>query len=254
LSGSFLPPTTPGTDAIGVTGDAAGKGGAAAGTGVNFWVATGTGLAAAKVELAPLPTSWTLDTTTPPSLGVPTFTTVADVAVSSLGGVTTLFASGKRTDGLFAVATTTPGAPLGFSTVVDSEVQDVIDEFVSTSGNYPLDLAIDALSLFVTGQNEVFVYTVGPTGLTLVSTLANTGQNTIAVSAGSSSFIVGAGDSVRVGTNVLGQARLTGSLTFPSTFTIRGVAMRSTADGLFFLACAGTGGLRILSVPSAPGP
>lgn len=255
LSGAFIPPTTPGTDAIAVTGDAAGKGGAATGTGVNFWVATGTGgVAAAKVELTPLPSSWTLDTTTTLSLGAPAFTTVTDVAVTSLGGVTTLFASDKRTDGKFAVAMTTPGAPLGFSTVIDSDVQDIIDEFVTTQGNYPLDLAIDTINLYVTGDNEMFVYTVGATGLTLVTTVPNTGLQTIAVSAGSNNFVVGAGDSVRAGTSVLGQARVTGSLSFPNTFTVRGVALRSTTEGLFFLVCAGTGGLRVLTTPSAPGP
>ncbi len=250
LSIAFIPPTTPGTDAIAVTGDSLGKGGGVAGTTGAFFVATGTQLAAAKIALSGTGLTWTLDP--PISLGTPAFTTVTDVAVGAAAGVTAVFASGKRADGEFAVATVTPGTGIAVSTVVDSEVQRVIDDFVSTGGNYPLDLAFDALTLYVTANNEVFVFGVTPAGLSLTSTISSTGSKTIAVGAGSGSFAVGAGDAVRVGTSALGQARVTGSLTFPGTYTIRGVAIRSTSEGLFFLACAGTGGLRVLQVPSAP--
>jgi hypothetical protein len=248
LSAAFVPPTTPGTDAIAVTGDTVGKGGGVAGVLTEFFVATGTKLASARIELAG---TWTLVSADIP-LGTPTFTTVTDVAATSISGITAVFASGKRSDLEFAVVSLGVGIPL--QTVVESEVQRVVDDgAVSTAGNYPLDLAIDTLNLFVTGNNEVFVYSITPT-LSLASTVENTGNETIAVGATTGSFIVGAGDSVRVGTNALGQARVTGSLAFPGTFTIRGVAIRSTSTGLFFLACAGTGGLRILQVPSAPGP
>jgi hypothetical protein len=258
LSAAVVPPTTPGTDLIAVTGDPAlGKGGGVAGVNGNFFVATGTALVAAKIEVTGTPPalSWTLQAA--PALGTPAFTAVTDVAVGSAGGVTAVFASGKRSDGEFAVCATSLGNPLpGVQTIIDSEVQRVIDEFVSTAGNYPLDLTFDALTLFVTAYNEVFVYTVSTsgTGLSLVSTVSGTGANTIAVGAGSGSFVVGAGDTVRVGTSALGQARLTASLKFPGTYTMRGVATRSTPEGLFFLACAGTGGFRVLQVPSPTGP
>lgn len=257
LSAAFVPPTTPGTDLIAVTGDSLGKGGGVAGVNGNFLVATGTALVAAKIEVtgAPPALSWTLQAA--PGLGTPAFTSVTDVAVGSAGGVTAIFASGKRSDGEFAVSSTSLGSPLpGVQTVIDSEVQRVIDDFVSTAGNYPLDLAFDALTLYVTANNEVFVYTVSTTstGLSLVSTVSNTGSSTIAVGAGSGSFVIGAGDTVRVGTAALGQARLTGSRKFPGTYTMRGVATRATPEGLFFLACAGTGGLRILKVAAPTGP
>lgn len=257
LSDAFVPPTVPGTNAIPVTGDSIGEGGGAAGVNGNFLVATGTALVAAKIEAMGTPPAlaWALQAA--PNLGMPAFTAVTDVAVGSAGGVTAVFASGRRSDGEFAVSSTSLDTPLpGVQTVIDSEIQRVIDDFVSTAGNYPLDLAFDALTLYVTANNEVFVYTVSTTttGLSLVSTVANTGSQTIAVGAGSGAFVVGAGDSVRIGTNALGQARVTGSLTFPGTHTIRGVAIRSTSDGIFFLVCAGTGGLRILRVPAAGGP
>jgi hypothetical protein len=178
------------------------------------------------------------------------FTTVTDVAVSAAAGVTAVFASGKRADGEFAVATTTVGAPGATSIAVDTEAQRVVDDFVSTAGNYPLDLAFDSFTLYVTGNDEVFVYGVTSMGLSLASTVANTGSKTIAVAAGSGAFLVGAGDSVRIGAT----GRVTGSFTFPGTYTARGVAIRSTTAGVFFLACAGMGGLRILRVPAPSGP
>jgi len=251
LSASFIPPTTPGTDAIVVTGDMSGKGGGVAGVTGTIYVATGTKLASAKIDISAAPAlTWTLGADV--SLGTPAFTTVTDVTVGTAVGATAIFASGKRDDGKFAVAITTPGAPSAVSTVVDSEVQKVIDDFVTTEGTYPLDLAFDVLNLYVTGNNEVFVYGVSTGSLQLTSTISSTGSKTISVAGGSSAFAVGAGDAVRIGTNVIGQARVTGSLTFPGTFTVRGVAIRSTSEGAFFLACAGTGGLRILRVPSAP--
>jgi hypothetical protein len=257
LSAAIVLPTTPGTDLIAVTGDSLGKGGGAAGVNGNFLVATGTALTAAKIEATGTPPTLTWTLQAAPNLGTPAFTTVTDVAVGAAGGLTAVFASGKRADGEFAVSSTTLGTPLpGVQTVIESEVQRVIDDFVSTAGNYPLDLAFDALTLYVTANNEVFVYNVSTstTGLSLVSTVSSTGTSTIAVGAGSGAFVVGAGDTVRSGASALGQARLTGSLAFPGTFTMRGVATRSTPEGLFFLACAGTGGLRILQVPSATGP
>jgi hypothetical protein len=248
LSTAFVPPTTPGTDAIAVAGDTVSKGGGVAGVLGEFFVATGTKLASARIELTG---TWTL-VSADVSLGTPAFTTVTDVAATSISGLTVVFASGKRVDGEFAVVSL--GAGTAISTVVDSEVQRIVDDPISTAGNYPLDLAVDAaLNLFVTGNDEVFVYGITPT-LSLASTVSSTGGETIAVGATAGSFIVGAGDSVRVGSNALGQARLTGSLTFPGTYTIRGVAIRSTSTGVFFLACAGTGGLRVLQVPGASGP
>lgn len=252
LSASFIPPTTPGTDLIAVTGDSMGKGGGVAGVAGSFYVATGSKLASAKIELTGVPPAltWTLGADVP--LGTPAFTSVTDVTVGTAVGATAIFASGKRDDGKFAVALTAPGVPVAVSTVVESEVQRVIDDFVSTAGNYPLDLAFDVLNLYVTGNDEVFVYSVSSGSLQLVSTISSTGSKTISVAGGSSAFAVGAGDAIRVGTNVLGQARVTGAHTFPSTYTVRGVAVRSTNEGAFFLACAGTGGLRILRVPSGP--
>jgi hypothetical protein len=107
----------------------------------------------------------------------------------------------------------------------------------------------------VTGNNELLVYgATNPFAPALVTTVASTGSKTISVAGSGGAFAVGAGDAVRAGTNLLGQARISGSLSFPGTFTIRGVAIRSTSQGVFLLVCAGTGGLRVVEVPRTTGP
>jgi hypothetical protein len=248
LSGAVIPPAGM-TDAIAVPGDMAGKGGGVSGAGGAFFVATGTALAHAMITGAPPAGTWTLVSASLP-LGTPGFTNVTDVAAQT----TAVYASGKRTDGQFGlVVIPHPSVPLPQPPVfiqVDSEVQRVIDDFISTAGNYPLDLAIDTLSLYVTGNAELFVFNItNPFLPALTATVPSTGSKTIAVAGGTGVFAVGAGDAVRAGTNVLGQARIIGSLTVSSTFTIRGVAIRSTDDGVFALVCAGTGGIRVVEIP-----
>ncbi len=253
ISAAFVPPATPGTDAIVVTGDPLGKGGGVSGAGGQFFVATGTAVARGAVTGTPPAAGWTL-VTAALDLGTPAFTTVTDVVVNA---TTAVYASGKRSDGKFGFAVlANPVIPIPqpptFVEVLGT-IQSVADSTIAAAGNYPLDLAIDTLNLYVTGNNELLVYNAtNPFLPALVTTVTSTGSKTIAVAGSGGAFAVGAGDAVRVGTNLLGQARVTGSLTFPGTYTIRGVAIRSTAEGIFFLVCAGTGGMRVVRTPSTP--
>ncbi len=250
LSPSFVPPATA-ADAIVVAGSTVGKGGAVSGAGGMFFVATGTALAQAGVSGTPPAAGWTVVN---PSLGLGTtgFSTVTDVAVNQ---TTSIYVSGQRTDGKFGFAAlANPAVPIPVEPAfveVSGAIQSVADDSIAGPGNYPLDIAVDALSLYVTGNNEVFVYAITPISLTpaLATTVTSTGSKTIAVSGSGGAFAIGAGNTVRAGTNLLGQARVTGSLAFPNTFTIRGVAIRSTDAGVFLLVCAGTGGLRVVQVP-----
>jgi hypothetical protein len=57
---------------------------------------------------------------------------------------------------------------------------------------------------------------------------------------------VGAGNAVRVYVVAAGAPRLTATVTFSSTVTIRGVVLHATDRGSFVLACGGTGGLRVV--------
>jgi len=250
LSPAFVPPATPGTDAIVVTGDAVGKGGAVSGASGMFFVATGTALAQGAVSGTPPAAAWTL-VSPALNLGTPSFTTVTDVAVNQ---TTAVYASGKRSDSKFGFAVlANPAIPISqpptFIEVLGT-IQTVADSPIADAGNYPLDLAVDTLNLYVTGNNELLVYNAtNPFLPTLVTTVPSTGSKTIAVSGAGGAFALGVGDAVSAGTNLLGQARVSGSLTFPGTYTVRGVAVRSTSEGVFLLVCAGTGGLRIVEVP-----
>lgn len=246
LSAAFVPPATA-TDAVTVTGDPLGKGGGVSGAAARFFVATGTALTDCAV---PGPAGWSVITPAM-NLGTTGFETVTDVAVNQ---TTAIYASGKRTDGKFGFAVlANPAIPLPqpptFIEVMGT-IQSVVDSTISDPGNYPLDLAIDTLNLYVTGNNEVFVYNAtNPFLPAVATTVTSTGSKTIAVSGSGGIFALGVGDAVRAGTNLLGQARVSGSLTFPGTYTIRGVAVRSTSEGVFLLVCAGTGGLRVVEVP-----
>lgn len=249
LSAGFVAPA-PGS-AIVVTGDAVGKGSGVSGAGGMFFVATGTVLAHAAVAGTPPAAAWSVVT---PSLGLGTtgFTTVTDVVVNQ---TTAVYASGKRSDGKFGFAVlTNPTIPIPspptFVEVLGA-IQSVADTPIADPGNYPLDLGLDTLNLYVTGNNELLVYNAtNPFAPALVTTVASTGTRTISVAGNGGAFALGAGDAVRAGTNLLGQARVSGSLTFPGTFTIRGVAIRSTSEGIFILVCAGNGGLRVVEIPS----
>jgi hypothetical protein len=188
-------------------------------------------------------------------LGTTGFTSVTDVTVNQTFAI---YASGQRTDSKFGLAVLGHPAlgtvPTPVFIEVQSEVQRIADDFVAGPGNYPLDLTLDTLTLYVTGNNEIFVYNASPlVPPTLATTVANSGSKTIATASGGGVFVVGAGDAVRAGTSVLGAAAITGSLTFPGTFTIRGVAVRSTDAGTFALVCAGNGGLRVVQIPRSSG-
>ncbi len=252
ISAAFVAPPATG---IAVTGDAVGKGGAVSGSGGMFFVATGTALAHAAVAGTPPAAGWTVVTASL-DLGTPAFTTVTDVVVNQ---TTSLYASGMRSDGKFGFAVrANPSLPIPqpptFIEVLGA-IQSVADTSIADPGNYPLDLAIDTLNFYVTGNNEILVYNAtNPFLPTLLSTVPNTGSRTIAVAGGAGTFAVGAGDAVRAGANLLGQAGVSGSLSFPGTYTIRGVALRSTNQGSFILVCAGSGGLRVVEIPRTTGP
>jgi len=249
LSSAYVPPVTPGTDAIVVPGDA-GKGGGVSGAGGSFYVATGTALAQAAVSGTPPTAGWMLVSASM-ALGSPGFKSVTDVAVNQ---TTAIYASGRRTDDKWGFAVlANPSIPIPqpptFVEVLGT-IQTVVDGTITDAGNYPLDLAIDTLNLYVTGNNEILVYNAtNPFLPTTSTTISNTGSKTIAVTGSGGAFGVGAGDACRLGTNLLGQARVTGSLTFPGTYTVRGVAIRSTSEGVFLLVCAGGGGLRVVRTP-----
>jgi hypothetical protein len=252
ISAAFVMPPATG---IVITGDVTGKGGGVSGAGGMFFVATGTALAHAGVAGTPPLAGWTVITASV-GLGTPAFTTVTDVVVNQ---TTAVYASGKRSDGKFGFAVlanpTLPiPSPPTFVEVLGA-IQSVADASIAAPGNYPLDLGLDTLNLYVTGNNEVLVYNAtNPFAPALVTTLASTGSRTISVSGSGGAFAIGAGDAVRAGTNLLGQARVTGSLSFPGTYTVRGVAIRSTSEGVFLLVCAGTGGLRVVEVPRTTSP
>jgi hypothetical protein len=125
---------------------------------------------------------------------------------------------------------------------------------VSGPGNYPLDLAVEESTLFVTGDDAVEIFSItNPATPSIGAPVTGTGSDTIAVASSSSFFAVGAGDGVSVYSTLVSppvraaQVELTASLT-----VIRGVAMLSSASGRFVVCCAGERGLRFVQWSNIP--
>ncbi|MHC4164144.1 MAG: hypothetical protein ACYSUM_18625 [Planctomycetota bacterium] len=245
LAPATIPPAP--APAIAVPG-AGGKGGGVSGSTGVFFVATGTGLVAANINPA-TPPAWALSPVQP-DFGTTNPATITDVLVN---GTTAVYATGTNATGNFGLfvlphpALPIPSTP-AFRTV-EGNFQTVVDNFVTGPGTYPLDLASNGLSLYLSGVDEVLVYGItNPLGPALLSTVRMTGPNTISVAAEGVTFTVGADNALAIGSNVVGQAALTGEVSFPGTFTIRGVAMSTTDAGSFALCCAGTSGMRVVQL------
>ena len=247
LSATIIPPA-PAT-AIAVPG-AGGKGGGVSGSTASFFVATGTGLVGAAID-ATIPT-WVVSPVQP-DFGATNPATITDVLVN---GNTALYATGTNTAGDFGLfvmphpALPIPSTP-AFQ-LVQGNFQSVVDNHVTGPGTYPLDLASNGLNLYLSGVDEILVYSItNPLGPALLSNIKQTGPNTITVAAEGVTFTAGADDALVIGSNVLGQTVVTGEVSFPTTFTIRGVAMRTTDVGSFAFCCAGTSGMRVVQLTEA---
>lgn len=255
LSTAFVAPQTPGTDEIAAPGNAEGKAGGVSGGGGVFLVATGGPQLGAGVIVPGTPVTWT---------ALPPFTSAANpqvdrfldirvaapVAYASVESGTTL--------GIIALQVNLlPSPSLMVTTPSVIEVEGRFDlvagRQVSGPGNFPLDLGLSTAGLFVTGENEVVVFSVtNPAQPVETSIVENTGQDTIAVDAGTGFFALGAGDRVRVYTTLTGQAVRAAEVTFGATFVIRGVALHSSSAGRFVLACGGNRGLRVVQWSNIP--
>ena len=53
---------------------------------------------------------------------------------------------------------------------------------------------------------------------------------------------------------MLGQIQVTGSVSFPGTFTIRSSALLTTDEGSFAFVCAGTAGMRVVQLTETARP
>ncbi|MHC4818953.1 MAG: hypothetical protein ACYTF8_12955 [Planctomycetota bacterium] len=245
VSTTIIPPA-PAT-AIAVPG-AGGKGGGVSGSTANFVVATGTGLIAAVIT-ATAPAAWALSPAQP-DFGTTNPATITDVLVNGTTAVYATGTNGTGNFGLFVLAH--PALPIPSTPTfgaVDGNFQTVVDNFVTGPGTYPLDLASNGLNLYVSGVDEVLVYGItNPLGPALLSTVRMTGPETIAVAAEGVTFTVGADNALAIGSNVVGQASLVGEVSFPGTFTVRGVAMSTTDAGSFAFCCAGTSGMRVVQL------
>jgi len=244
LSATIIPPAP--TTAIAVPG-AGGKGGGVSGSTASFFVATGTGLVGAAID-ATIP-AWVVSPVQP-DFGATDPATITDVLVN---GNTALYATGTTAAGDFGLfvmphpALPIPSTPT-FQLVLGN-LQSVVDNFVTGPGTYPLDLASNGLNLYVSGVDEILVYSItNPLGPALLSNIKQTGPETISVAAEGVTFTAGADDALVIGSNVLGQTVVTGEVSFPTTYTIRGVAMRTTDAGSFAFCCAGTSGMRVVQL------
>lgn len=244
VSGALIP-AAPGSD-IPVPG-AAGKGGGISGSTAVFFVATGSGLVAAAIDAAtPV---WALSPAQP-DFGTSAPATITEVLVN---GTTALYATGTNTAGDFGLFVLPhPALPIPSTPTfraIEGNFRTVVDAFVSGPGTYPLDLASNGLSLYVGGVDEVLVYGItNPLGPALLNGVQQTGPDTISVAAEGVTFTAGADNVLAIGSNVVGQAVKTGEVSFPGTFTIRGVAMSTTDAGSFAFCCAGTSGMRVVQL------
>ncbi len=244
VSGSFIAPADAG---IPVPGTASGDGGGVSGVALNFFVADG-GPTLKRGIIDPAAGTWSTATE------IVTLASVVQITDVQVNNTLSIYASVRTTTNTFGIVTLgnpltpAPVTPV-FSAVESENFDEILDEFVVGPGTYPLDLALDGISLFVTGQNRVSVFNVAnPIGPSLLSTLDNTGPDTIAADVDGDVLVIGAGDRLQIAMSVIGQTRLTGQVTFGSTFTIRGVALHATTEGNFALCCAGTQGLRIVQL------
>jgi len=236
---------------ISVPGTAAKKAGGVSGANVGaafFLVATGGPSIGIGVITPGTPGTWA---------SAPAFTPAApavlrffDVKVGSTGAVASV--QGASGFGILGL-TITPGAPPTLTpapsiTSVAGAFASYETDPIAGPGNYPLDLALDGSALYVTADNRVqpfaFVNPLAPSALALID---GTGGDTIAVDAAQSTVAVGAGTVVRVYGVVSGVAGAQlASVTFSAPATIRGVALRTAANGSFVLCCAGSRGFRIV--------
>jgi len=248
LSAAFVPPA--GGAEIPVPG-VGGKGGGVSGSGGDFLVATG-GAVLRHGVIDPSGPSWSLGSDLDFATATPGQLT--DVLVNQ---TTAVYASGKNAAdkwGVFAAGHPDLPIPAGATfTQVEGDFSAVLDDVVTGPGSYPLNLAHNTLNLYATGDDEmqIFNITTNPFAPSLLSVLPATGVHTIAVSALGTTFGLGTGSAFLVGSNAVGAARITATITFPGTFTIRGSVQLTTDEGAFALVCAGTGGLRVIQLTQA---
>ena len=253
LSAAHIP-LAAGDAGIPVPGNTAGDGGGVSGISLNFFIADGSPTIKRGI-IDPGAGTWSSAT------AIVTLASVISITDVQINQTFAIYASAETTppgatERTFGVVTVgnplTPAPVTPVFSEIDDEFERVIDEFVVGPGNFPLDLALDSLTLYVTGQDALHVFNAtNPIGPSLLTTLENTGEDTISVDADGGVVVIGAGSVLQIATNVLGQTRLTGQVTFGGTFTIRGVVLHSTNEGNFALCCAGTQGLRVVQLSEA---
>ncbi|MHC4225288.1 MAG: hypothetical protein ACYSUN_14965 [Planctomycetota bacterium] len=239
-----------------VPGTADGKAGGVSGSTSFFFVATGGPELGTGFITPGTPGTWRA---LPPftSDATPQIDQFLDVRVKGF----TLYASVRTGDTWGIVAAGLTGNP----PTAAATTQDILevpstglsvlaDSSVAGPGNYPLDLAVEESTLFVTGDDAVEIFNItNPATPSIGAPVTGTGSDTIAVAASSSFFAVGAGDNVSVYSTLVSppvraaRVELTASLT-----VIRGVAMLSSASGRFVVCCAGERGLRFVQWSNIP--
>jgi hypothetical protein len=240
-------PLAMGDAGIPVPGNADGAGGGVSGGGGQLFVATG----APTIAHAVIDTGGASWSTMTPLTTTAEVVSVVDVQVN---GSFAIYASAEATSNRYGFVTL--GHPLNpvpvtptFEEFDNADFDLVLDEFVVGPGTYPLDMALDSLSLYVTAANRLQIYNVtNPIGPVRITTVDDTGIETITVDAVGQTVVLGAGDSVQILANALGQARITGQVTFGSTYTIRGVQLRTTDQGTFCICAAGNQGVRVVQL------
>ena len=113
-------------------------------------------------------------------------------------------------------------------------------------GTFPPALAIDQLNLYATGDDEVHVFSIAVPGQPSSPRIVRgTGIQTVAVTATTGQFAVGAGTTVRVFTTT-GSSQEIARLDLTGTLSARGVAFVSAQGKSYLLICSETRGVRVL--------
>jgi len=249
LSGAFI---TPAGTGIAAPGNSAGKAGGVAGSGSAFFVATG-GPDVIPAVIDPGTATWL------EGAALDTGATVVETLDVQVNGTSSIHVSGRGPGGAYGiVALAHPALPIPTTPeieTIDVEDFDDIDDFnesvrdIAGPGNFPLDIALDTLTLLLTSDEKVLIYNVSnPFSPSLLTTIENTGFDTIAVDSDGGVTVIGAGDTLLIASTALGQARVTGQVDFAGSIVIRGVALFSTDDGTFALCCGGQTGLRVVQL------
>ncbi len=245
VSRAFIPPAA--GSAIPAPGNARGNGGGVSGANLVFFVAGG-GPTLFAADIDPVAAEWSAR-----AAALPLTATTADTINVVVNQQIAIYVSVETTTGGFAVVALghpdfVPAPPV--SLPISGQFDRLLEQVVVGPGNMPLDLTLDGLSLYVTGEDSIFVFAVtNPVGPTLLNEIENTGEDTIGIAASGQTIAAAVGDAAQLFSGFGGQFQRANAFSFPGTFVVRSLVFHSTVRGQFLLVCAGDrGGLRVIQL------